>query len=142
MVFSFSTCLDIVEKQTSERSSSTPIVSPPLSLMGNIDHRPQIGFLSTIDLKEETKSKLNERRSNHTFTPPTSSLSNQSSSNDLYLALSSISVDLPPLNYALEKFLVDNEQFTDQIVEELVSTSDRGKSIRISFESVSISVHL
>ena len=133
---------DIGEKQTSERSLSTPIVAPPLSLVANIDQRPQIGFLSSIDSKEEMKSTLTERRSNHTFTPPTSSLSNQSSSNDLYLALSSISVDLPPLNYALEKFLVDNDQFTGQIVEELVSTSDQGKSISISFESVSISVYL
>lgn len=56
---------------------------------------------------------VDERRSNQTFTPPTSSLSHESpSSNDLHSTLSALSVDLPPLNYALEKFLVDGVDAT------------------------------
>ena len=133
---------DIGEKQIPKKNSSTAIVSPPLSVMGNIDPRPQIGFLSGIDSKQETNSKLTERRSNQTFTPPTSSLSNQSSSNDLHLVLSSISVDLPPLNYAIEKFLIDDGQSNRQIVEELPPTLDEGIWIRIFFESISIPEHL
>ena len=85
--------------------------------MANIDRRPDIRFLAHVDSKnvfsdskdQDAKHVAQERPSNHTFTPPTSTLSNQSSSHDLHQILSSISVDLPQLNYAIEKFLVDDD---------------------------------
>lgn len=96
--------------------------------MGIIDHRPDIRFLSNIDSKkvlydskDEEKKIIQERQSNHTFTPPTSSLSHNSSLNDLHLNSSSMSVDLPQLNYAIEKFLVDEDNPIYHIAEEFRS---------------------
>jgi len=93
--------------------------------MGTIDHRPDIRFLDNVDSKkilhdskDEEKKVIQDRQSNHTFTPPTSSVSNNSSSNDLNLSSSSMSVDLPQLKYAIEKFLNDDDDPIYQIAEE------------------------
>jgi hypothetical protein len=86
---------------------------------------------------------IQERRSNHTFTPPTSSLSNESSSNDLHLTLSSVSVDLPQLSYAIEKFLVDDDNPVYQIAEEFPSgypLLHQGRNIHISSTAISLFV--
>jgi len=96
--------------------------------MGTIDHRPDIRFLANIDSKkilldskDEEKNSIQERRSSHTFTPPTSSLSPDSSSADLHLTSSAISVDLPQLKYAIEKFLIEDDNPVYQIADEFPS---------------------
>jgi hypothetical protein len=96
--------------------------------MGGIDHRPDIRFHGNVDstkilhdFKDKEKKAIQERQSNHTFTPPTSSLSNDSLANDVHLSLSSISVDLPQFKYGLEKFLVDDDDPIYQIAEEFPS---------------------
>ncbi len=111
--------------------------------MGTIDHRPDIRFLANIDSKkvlfdskDEEKNSIQERRSSHTFTPPTSSLSHDSSSDDLHLTSSSISVDLPQLKYAIEKFLVEDDDPVYQIAEEFPSGCSLfhpGRNIHIFF---------
>jgi hypothetical protein len=118
--------------------------------MGTIDHRPVTRFLANIASKkilcvskDEEKHSIQERRSNHTFTPPTSSLSNESSSNDLHLTLSSVSVDLPQLSYAIEKFLVDDDNPVYQIAEEFPSgypLLHQGRNIHISSTAISLFV--
>jgi hypothetical protein len=126
------TCLepaDINEK-IRRRDTSNDLITPSSSSpMGTIDYRPDIRFLDNVDskkilhdLKDDEKKAIQERQSNHTFTPPTSSLSNDSSSNDLHLSFSSLSVDLPQLKYAIEKFLTDDiDDPVYQIAEEFPS---------------------
>lgn len=139
------TCLeagDISEKRRRQENSSDVIVSSSLSPMGTIDHRPDIRFLANIDSKnilydsqQEEKILIPQRRSSHTFTPPTTSLSHNSSSNDLHFASSGMSVDLPQLKYAIEKFLVDEDDPVFQIAEEFPSGSSLfqpGKNILIN----------
>ncbi|UJR28800.1 hypothetical protein I4U23_010025 [Adineta vaga] len=107
------------EKRTREKNSSNIILSSSLSPMGPIDHRSDIRSVIPNDFNIDEKQFLHERKSNQTFTPPTSSLSNDSSStNDLHSTLSSISVDLPQLKYALEKFLIDDNDPVYEIAEE------------------------
>ena len=105
------------EKQKKEDNPLlSMVIHSPISLKENKNSCSIVQTVSRTgackndsNLKDESKEKTQERRSSHTFTPPTSSLSNQSSSNDLNLVLSSISVDIPPLNYAIEKFLEQSE---------------------------------
>jgi hypothetical protein len=136
------TCLevaDINETRRRRENSNAVIIPSPLSLMGTIDHRPDIRFLPNLDSKkvlydfnEEEKSSVHERRSSDTFTPPTSSLSHDSSSNDLHLTSSSFSVDLPQLKYAIEKFLIDDNEPIYQIPDEFSPGSSpvyHGKNI-------------
>ncbi len=145
------TCLeagDINVKRTRENSNDVIVVSS-LSPMGTIDHRPDIRFLPNVDSKkvlhdskDEEKTTIQERRSSHTFTPPTSSLSHDSLSNDLHLTSSSMSVDLPQLKYAIEKFLVDDDDPVYQIAEEFPSGCSLfhpGKYIHFSFFVISFS---
>lgn len=124
------TCLDdedINERRKQNETSNTVIIPssasspmrtipqyPDIQLFANLDYKP-----ISNDLKDEGKYLTEPRRSNHTFSPPTSSLSPHSSSNDLHLASSSLSVDLPQLKYAIEKFLLDDDddpiyQFVDE----------------------------
>jgi len=141
------TCLELRdrdEKTSQEKTSSAGSVPSSLSSMRIIDHRPDIRFLANVDSKnllndskdDEEKQSIQERRSNHTFTPPTSSLSNDSSSHDLHLTSSSISVELPQLKYAIEKFLVDDDKSDPiyQIADEFssgCSLIQQGKHIHI-----------
>ncbi|CAF2932274.1 unnamed protein product [Rotaria sp. Silwood2] len=122
---------NIDENRRREENASDIIVSSSLSPLGTIDYRSDIRFLANIDgkkllhdSKDKEKNLIQEQRSNHTFTPPTSSLSNESSSslNDLHLTpSSSISVDLPQLKYAIENFLDDDDDPVYQIAEEFSS---------------------
>lgn len=108
-----------------------------LASVGNVDQHPDSHSSTLRHSIEETKAiNAQERRSNHTFTPPTSSLSNQSSSNDLHMSFSSISVDIPPLNYAMEKLLSPEDTYLSHTVEELPMTSaepDSGRVFRCFF---------
>lgn len=101
--------------------------------MGNIDH---YSTRRLIDVSTENKQIIQERKSNQTFSPPTSSLSNDSSSrNNLHSTISSLSVDLPELKYALEKFLGDNDPVYE-IAEEFAtncSLSRQGMSDSVQF---------
>ncbi|CAF1192309.1 unnamed protein product [Adineta ricciae] len=99
---------NIDERRRREKTSSDVLISSSLSSpMGSIDHQPSRRL---IDVSTEDEHIVQERKSNETFTPPTSSLSNDSSSkNNLHSTISSLSVDLPELKYALEKFLGDND---------------------------------
>lgn len=93
--------------------------------MGNIQRRSDhSSSFSTQSSKNETKKiNLQQRASNQTFTPPTSSLSNQSSNNDLHLTLSSISIDFPQLYYPIEKCLDQEDDPQFHTVEELPADS-------------------
>lgn len=98
--------------------------------MGTIDYRSDIRFLANIDSKkilhdsnEKAKRTIQEQRSNHTFTSPTSSISNQSSFNDLGSISSSLSINVPQLKYAIERFLGDEDNPVYQIAEEFPPTS-------------------
>ncbi|CAF1196031.1 unnamed protein product [Rotaria sordida] len=120
---------NIDENRRREENSSNIIVPSSLSSLDTIDYRSDIRFLANTDSKKflhdsknKEKNLIQEQRSNHTFTSPTSSLSNESSSNDLHLTLSTISVDLPQLKYAIEKFLADDDDDpVYQIAEEFSS---------------------
>ncbi len=131
------TCLedeDINEKRKRGENSRDVIVSSSLSPMGTINHHHDIRFLNNLDSKKVSfDSKDEGRRSNHTFTPPTSSLSYNSSSNDLHLTSSTRSVDLPQLKYAIEKFLVDEDDAIYQIADEFPSGCSQGKTIHPVF---------
>ena len=107
---------DINERRKSGDNANDVVVSSSLSSMGSTDCRSSIRFLNNIDSKkilynaqDKEQNSIQEHRSNHTFTSPTSSLSSQSSSNDLRLTMSSISIELPKFKYAIEKFLIDND---------------------------------
>ena len=121
-----STCLDdedINERRKQTETSNTVIIPSSVSSpMRTIPQYPDIQFFANTDfkaipndMKDEEKYLTEPRRSNHTFTPPTSSLSPHSSSNDLHLTSSSLSVDLPQLKYAIEKFLLDDDDDDDPI---------------------------
>ncbi|CAF0934089.1 unnamed protein product [Adineta ricciae] len=99
---------NIDERRRQEKTSSDGLICSPLSSpMGSIDHHPTRRL---INASTEDEHIAQERKSNQTFTPPTSSLSNDSSSrNNLHSTISSLSVDLPELKYALEEFLGDND---------------------------------
>ncbi|CAF4550870.1 unnamed protein product [Rotaria sp. Silwood1] len=112
---------NIDENKRREENSTDNIVSSSLYPLGTIDYRSDTRFLAKIDStkllhdsKDKEKNFIQEQHSNHTFTPPTSSLSNKSSS-------SSISGDLPQLKYAIEKFLVDDDDPVYHIAEEFSS---------------------
>ncbi|CAF0721208.1 unnamed protein product [Adineta steineri] len=116
---------DINEKRKRTKNSTNVAVSSLFSSTRTIDDRPDIRLLPSIDSKQilhesidQEKQISQERRSNHTFTPPTSSLSNDSLSDDLHVTLSSFSVDLPQLKYAIEKFLVDDNNPVYEVAEE------------------------
>lgn len=110
-------------KAKTEQYPDLSLVISSLSLKANKDHTSSVKIPSkpdtkynVVDIKDETRNKLREHQSNHTFTSPTSSVSEQSSSYDLNQVLSSISLDVPPLNYAIEKFLEQtNDNFFQQI---------------------------
>lgn len=113
-----------------KQSNSTDIIIPSsFSPMSPMDYRSDIEFHMDRDFKRmlhdrKTNDKLSseDRRSNHTFTPPTSSLSQNSSSYDVHLtSSSSISVDVPQLKYAIEKFLTDDDNPIYQVAEEFSS---------------------
>ena len=101
--------------------------------MGSIDHQPSRRL---IDASTKDEHIVQERKSNETFTPPTSSLSDDSSSrNNLNSTISALSVDLPELKYALEKFLGDNDPVYE-IAEEfatICSLSHQGMSDSAQF---------
>ena len=90
------------------------------------NHRfPDIQLFTTADSEaisnnsQDGEQFLPEpRRSTHTFTPPTSSLSPHSSTNDLHVTSSVFSVDLPQLKYAIEKFLLADDDPIYQFVDE------------------------
>ena len=120
--------------------------------MANIDHRADIRFLANVDSKpvfsdskdQDAKHVVQERPSNHTFTPPTSTLSNQSSAHDLHQILSSISVDLPQLNYAIEKFLVDEDNPVYHVLDEfppILPSFQQGRRMRAGSSSHLRSLH-
>ena len=113
---------DQISKQQAEENSNDFIYRSSLSLMGNIQRRSDHSSSSIpTNSKDETKKiNLQPRASNQTFTPPTSSLSNQSSNNDLHLTLSSISVDIPQLHYPIEKSLDHEHDPHFHITEELL----------------------
>lgn len=98
--------------------------------MRNIHPYPDIQVYTTADskpisndFKNADNLLMDSHRSNHTFTPPTTSLSPHSSSNDLHVTSSSFSVDLPQLKYAIEKFLLDDDDPVYQFVDEFPSGS-------------------
>jgi hypothetical protein len=108
--------------------------------MGNINHRSDLRFITNVDSKKvlnEDKILISDCRSNHTFTPPTSSLSYNSSSNDLHLTSSTHSIDLPQLKYAIEKFLIDDDDDHPiyQIADEFSSGYIQGKNYTSMFSS-------
>lgn len=112
---------DIHERRKQSETTSNTILIPSSasSPMRTIPQYPDIQLFPSTDSKDEGKYWTEIRRSNHTFTPPTSSLSPHSSSNELHLTSSSLSVDLPQLKYAIEKFLLDDDddpiyQFVDE----------------------------
>ena len=89
--------------------------------------------MTTVDSRKipnEEKTPKQDRHSNHTFTPPTS-CSSHNSSNDLHLTSSTRSIDLPQLKYAIEQFLVDDDNPIYQIADEFPSGYSQGKTIHL-----------
>lgn len=111
--------------------------------MGTVDYHSDTPLLANVDSKttlydyrNKEKHTMPEQRSSHTFTPPTVSLSNESSSNDLHLTVSSMSADLFQLKYAIEKFLIDDDDPIYEIAKEFSSTysfTQQDKSIHSFF---------
>ena len=129
------TCLedgDISERRKRAEKPSDVIVASSLSPMGNIHRRSDPRFANNVEsnrVANEENISIHVRRSNHTFTPPTSSASQNSSSNDLHGTSSTRSIDLPQLKYAIEQFLVDDDDDPIyQIADEFASGYSQGKT--------------
>ena len=136
------TCLEDVdtnERRKRAEKSSDVIVSSSLSPMGNIHHRSDLRFANNVDSNRvpiEENISIQVRRSTHTFTPPTSSASQNSSANDLHLTSSARSIDLPQLKYAIEQFLVDDDDDPIyHIADEFPSGYAQGKNYEAIFSS-------